>query len=206
MDAKTEQYLLYCGIKKKWHDMSIKNFHNDDDALEKVQSYLSKYKEALKDGVGLYLYGSNGTGKSLLMNTLYMDLLLNKDKTVCIVSIEELVDKTTESWYNKSSDNFTERLKRVDFLGIDEFGKNLDKDGNPVRLPDLVKRIVESVIRHRVQMKKPICFASNTDVKYVKDVFSEDIASLLNEAVIPIRVTGEDFRKKIQAKIKDKYL
>lgn len=85
-------------------------------------------------------------------------------------------------------------------------GKNVDKDGNPVYLPELVKRVMESVIRFRVQMNRPIWFASNTDPKFVKDVFSEDIASLLREAVVPLCVRGEDFRREIQRRNKRKFI
>jgi len=205
VDKKTEEYYLYCGIGKKWHNLKIGDFTNDEKALKKVENYLHKIKEAEKDGIGLYLYGSNGTGKSMLLNTLFMELIKRK-RTVFVLSIDELVSKVTSSWYSKEEEESLINFRKVDFFGIDEFGKNLDKDGNPRVIPDLVKRIVESTIRYRVQMNKPICISSNTDVAYVGKVFSEDIASLLNEAVLPIRVTGEDFRKKIQVKMKDKYL
>ena len=65
---------------------------------------------------------------------------------------------------------------------------------------------MESVIRFRVQMNKPIWFASNTDPKFVKDVFSEDVASLLREAVVPVCVRGEDFRRIIQKRNKQTLL
>ena len=91
-------------------------------------------------------------------------------------------------------------------MGIDEFGKNVGKDGEAIYLPDMVKRIMESVIRFRVQMKRPIWFSSNTDPKFVREVFSEDIASLLNEAVIDVCVRGEDYRKIVQRNNKKRFL
>ena len=146
------------------------------------------------------------THNSHLMNCTFKELIA-KGYKVRVYSMDEIVDKFTSSWYSdedrRELDNV---LRNIDFLGIDEFGKNVDKDGNPVYLPDLVKRVMESVIRFRVQMGKPIWFASNTDPKFVKDVFSEDIASLLREAVVPVCVRGEDFRKEIQREIKRKFL
>lgn len=206
MDAKTKEYYLYCGIKIGWHEKELSDFINDDDALERIKKYLRNSKEVAKEGLGLYLYGANGTGKSHLMNCSFKELVKLGHK-VRIYSMDEIVDKFTSSWYSdddkKELDNV---LRNIDFLGIDEFGKNVDKDGNPLYLPDLVKRVMESVIRFRVQMNKPIWFASNTDPKYVKTVFSEDIASLLREAVVPICVRGGDFREEIQRKNKRKYL
>ena len=106
------------------------------------------------------------------MNCSFKELIAKGNK-VRIYSMDEIVDKFTSSWYSdedkKELDNV---LRNIDFLGIDEFGKNVDKDGNPVYLPELVKRVMESVIRFRVQMNRPIWFASNTDPKFVKDVFS----------------------------------
>lgn len=204
MDTKTKEYYLYCGIKTGWHEKTLEDFENDPEALSMVKKYLKKSKTVAREGLGVYLYGANGTGKSHLMNCSFKQLI-EKGHKVRIYSMDEIVDKFTSSWYSdedkKDLDNV---LRNIDFLGIDEFGKNVDKDGNPVYLPELVKRVMESVVRFRVQMNKPIWFASNTDPKFVKDVFSEDIASLLNEAVVAICVRGGDFRKEIQLKNKRK--
>lgn len=206
MDAKTKDYYLYCGIKNGWHEKTLEDFTNDADALAAVEKYLSLSKDVSKKGIGLYLWGSNGTGKSHLMNCSFKELI-SRGYKVRVYSMDEIVDKFTSSWYSDDDkielDNV---LRNIDFLGIDEFGKNVDKDGNPVYLPDLVKRVMESVIRFRVQMCRPIWFASNTDPKYVKEVFSEDIASLLREAVVPLCVRGDDFRREIQRKNKCKFI
>ena len=204
--GKTEDYYLKCGIKSAWHSREFEDYENDPEAKEVVCKYLKKSKTAVNDGVGLYLWGANGTGKSYLLNSAFKELI-NKRYRVRIYSMDEIVDKFTSSWYSdedkKELDNV---LRTISFLGIDEFGKNVDKNGNPVYLPDLVKRVMESVIRFRVQMKKPIWFASNTDPQYVKTVFSEDIASLLREATIPVAVRGGDYRKKIQKEIKRRFI
>lgn len=206
MDRKLAEYYLYCGIKSGWHEKGLEDFTNDDDALDKVERYLSDARIMVKDGVGLYLWGSNGTGKSHLMNCAYK-ILIGKSYKVRLYSMDEIVDKFTSSWYSDDEKHeLNNILRNIDFLGIDEFGKNIDKDGKPVYLPDLVKRVMESVIRFRVQMHKPIWFASNTDPKFVKDVFSEDTASLLREAVVPICVRGSDFRKKIAEKNKRRFI
>lgn len=206
MDAKKKEYYLYCGIKAGWHSKSLEDFTNDDEALSKVKKYIKESADFYKDGIGLYLWGSNGTGKTTLMNCAFKEFI-SKGYKVRIYSMDEIVDKFTSSWYSEDEkQELNNVLRNIDFLGIDEMGKNVDKDGNPIYLPDLVKRVMESVIRFRVQMNKPIWFASNTDPIYVKDVFSEDVASLLREAVIPVCVRGEDFRKEIQRRNKRRLL
>ena len=206
VDTKTRDYYLLCGIKSGLHDKTLDDFTNDEDALEKVKKYIRKSRSMYRDGLGLYLWGSNGTGKTHLMSCSFMELI-SKGYKVRLFSMDEIVDKFTSSWYSdEDRHELNNILRNIDFLGIDEFGKNVDKDGNPVYLPDLVKRVMESVIRFRVQMNKPIWITSNTDPKYVNEVFSEDVASLLNEAVVPICVRGADFRKTILKRNKKKLL
>ena len=206
MEQKTKEYYIYCGIKTAWHEKKLSEFTNDAVTLKQVRTYIRKHKEMFSEGVGLYLWGSNGTGKTHIMNCAFKELI-GKGCKVRIYSMDEIVDKFTSSWYSDDDKRELDNvLRNVDFLGIDEFGKNIDENGEPVHLPDLVKRVMESVIRFRVQMRKPIWFASNTDPKYVKKVFSEDVASLLREAVIPVCVRGEDFRREIQNRNKRRLL
>lgn len=202
MERKQLDYFLYCGIKSAWHSKKLEDFTNDDSAKGIVIKYLDQRKEMLSDGIGLFLWGANGTGKTHLAMCA-AKMLINLGYRVRVFSIDEIVDKFTSSWYSDDEKKeLNDMLRNTDFLFIDEFGKNVDDEGKAKYLPDLVKRVMESVIRYRVQMHKPIWFTSNTDPAFVKDVFSEDIASLLNEAVVPVCVRGEDYRKVIQKRNK----
>lgn len=203
MDKK-RQYLLDCGIKCAWHNKTVDEFTNDADALDAVVRYNERADEMIRKGVGLYLWGANGTGKSHLMNTAFITFIERKYRCR-VFSMDDIVSHVTATWYSdEQRDAFQNMLCRVDFLGIDEFGKNVDADGNPLPLPDLVKRVIESVLRYRVQMNKPVWITSNTDPKNVRKVFSEDVGSLLNEAVISVLVRGNDYRKTvIQKRLKN---
>lgn len=196
--SKLLSYYEECGIRKKWFSKTVAEYDNDPDAKNMVVNYLKDVKSMYKDGVGLYLWGANGTGKSHLMHCSFK-ALVSARYTVRILTLDEIVDKFTSSWYDEDErTSFHRMLRTVDFLGIDEFGKNVDSSGSPAYLPDLVKRVVESVIRYRVQANKPIWITSNTEPKNVMEVFSEDIASLLREACVTVNVCGEDYRKTIQ--------
>jgi len=198
MEQKEIDYYLLCGIRKKWHNKEFSDFTNDEEALGVVKKYLKNTSEMLKMGSGLYLWGANGTGKTMLMNLAFKDFI-RKGYKVRILSMDEAVDQYTSGWYSESSRReFMDSMLKASFLGIDEFGKN------DVALPDLVKRVMESVLRYRVQSNLPIWIASNTEPQNVKNIFSEDIASLLNEAVLGVCVRGEDYRKNLQKQLKRK--
>ena len=203
MNKKTRDYYLYCGIKLSWHEKELSDFTNDEDALSKVKSYFSNLQEMKLRGLGMFLWGANGCGKTMLMNCAFKELIKQGQK-VHIFSLTEIVNKYTASWYSSEDRQELHRiLLKADFLGIDEFGKNVDADGEANYIPDIVKRVIDEVIRYRVQMNKPLWITSNTEPKYIKKVFTEDIASLLREAVIAVHVTGKDFRKVIQDRNKE---
>lgn len=194
MTTKQHKYYLDCGIKLSWHDKCLDDFKNDDESLARVKDYLVKAKEAKQRGLGLFLWGANGCGKSHLMNCAFKELIDQRYR-VHIFSLDEIVDKFTASWYSdEDKQDLNDILRKSDFLGIDEFGKNLDKNGEAKYIPDLVKRVMDSVIRYRVQMKRPVWFTSNTSPANVDKVFSEDVASLLKEATVPMQITGVDYR------------
>lgn len=159
------------------------------------------------DGDNLFLLEDfTVTHNSHLLNCAFKRFI-EKGYTVRLFSMDELVDKYTSSWYSdEQKQDLTKILRDVQFLGIDEFGKNVDSSGEPLPIPDFVKRVIESVVRYRVQMKRPLWITSNTEPKYVKKVFSEDVASLLSEAVVTVCVTGGDFRKTIASRNKRKLM
>lgn len=200
MLQKEIDYYLLCGIRKKWHQKTFNDFINDDKALSIVKTYMLNCKEMLSDGKGLYLWGANGTGKTMLMNIAFMEFIRRGYK-VRIFSMDEFVSQYTDGWYSETSrKEFMNLLCTVQFLGIDEFGKNVSG------IPDLVKRVMESVLQYRVQSNLPVWITANTEPKNVKTVFSEDVASLLNEAVLDVCVHGADYRKVLQEELKSKLL
>lgn len=203
---KDYEYFSLCGIKGKWQESSFKDFVNCEPAKDRVLHYLGKLKEAQEDGVGLYLWGANGTGKSMLMNLAFKEIIITHRKSVRIFSMDQLVSFFTDSWYSSEARHeLRDVLLKVDFLGIDEFGENLKKGGTDY-LPDVVKNALESILQVRIQSGKPTWIASNTEPKYVKDIFSEDVASLLKEACLPVQVTGTDYRGVKGEELRTKYL
>lgn len=112
---KVSDYYLMCGIKKGWHSKSLDDFTNDDEALAHVKNYLRKFAEAKESGVGLYLWGSNGTGKTHLMCCAFKELISRK-QTVRVFTIDEIVDQFTASWYSpEHKRELNHMLRTVDF-------------------------------------------------------------------------------------------
>lgn len=197
----TPDRLLSCGILQKWHAKSLEDFTNDPAAKKAVLKYLSQHRAVRKDGTGLYLHGANGVGKTLLMNASFK-WLMEQGYKVQIISLSSLITKFTAGWYDMEEKRALQQtLQRVDFLGIEEIGKEFKSQTS-----DLAVTVLDNIVRYRSQMLKPIWATSNLEAKKLSDTYSEDIASMLREACIPINVLGEDFRERIAKELKKKYL
>lgn len=199
-----KEYYQYCGIFSKWHNKKLEDFDNDPKAKKKVKKYVDKANLAIDRGVGIFLYGDNGTGKSHLLNTAFMELI-EKRFTVRILQLSELVSKYADAWYSdEASDDFALILK-TQFLGIEEIGKEFrakirDADS---KNQDLTITVLDSVIRYRLQNSLPTWFTSNLAPSAIKTKYSEDIFSMLKEHAIPLLVKGVDYRDLVKVDFLD---
>jgi DNA replication protein DnaC len=198
ISKELKHYFEQHGILSKWHEKTLDEYHNDEDAKDKILAYLKNHKQASKQGVGPYLHGANGVGKTHLMMTAFMQLFNEHRYKVQVVSLTTLVDIFTSSWYDEGKKALLDSMKNCHFLGIEEIGKQIDSEKSVA----IVTHILETVLRYRLQSNKPTWFTSNIDPSEIKNIYNEDIASMLRECSVDIAVVGNDKRKEIYTRNK----
>jgi DNA replication protein DnaC len=190
------QYLISVGILRKWHPLSFDDFKNDKDALDKSIDYVNRVNVFKAEGIGYFYWGANGTGKSLLLNSVFKRLVSKRYK-VRIITFYDLITLHIGSWNDDDKRLQLERIKNVDFLGIEEIGKELQ-----AKESDVAKTVLDNLVRYRVQMNKPTFITSNKRPSDIAKIYTEDINSMLKECCIAIQVTGDDYRETIKNKNK----
>lgn len=192
------EYYLQCGIYKKWHTVTLAKFTNDKKALRRVKNYLRRNQTMFKRGTGIYLYGSNGVGKSHLLNASFK-VLIEKEYSVKVIPLSDLISMFTSAWYSDDSKHQLSLLKEVQFLGIEEIGKEFRttfKDADS-KNEDLIVTVLDTILRYRLQNSLPTWFTSNLTPSALESSYSTDIFSMMKESAIPILVNGEDYRNLI---------
>lgn len=128
-------------------------------AVERCKKYCENWAEIEKRGLGIYLYGDIGTGKSLLTACIG-NYLLSKFTTVLFTNFFEIAKQIKKTFTDNSitESTFIERLTNVDLLIIDDLGTEIVvKNGEKTWIQDKIYDIINA----RYINQKSTIFSSN---------------------------------------------
>lgn len=188
-DILKSELLNMAGILPVWHDKTFDDFTNDEGAKSRVLKYLEQCEKSLANGYGIFLFGKNGVGKTHLMMCLLKSLLEERYK-VRSISLGTLIKLYTQEYWHNDDNYYSQVVKMPHFLEIEEIGKEYKSGEN-----DLGRLVLDSTVRFRLQLKKPILFTTNLIPSEIETMYTHDVASMLFECAVPIKVRGEDFRE-----------
>lgn len=196
-----ETLLAKVGILKKWASKDWHDFTVDDEAKHKAIKFCEKYNTANAKGVGLYIYGANGVGKTLLAMLILKELFLVKKQSVRAISLGTLINLQTLGWYDKEvRSEFLFAYQSADFLLIEGVGREHKSGQN-----DLGATTLDTVLSYRSQAQKATLITATHSPKEIRSVYNADIGSLLNEMCVPINIKGIDYRNKIHTEKINEY-
>lgn len=192
------RYFLHANIgiayqRLRWADAT----HVEPGALEKVEGYLNAAEAYIRAGMGLLLYGTNGTGKTLL-STLVLKELLGKGYDGYTTTFNEMLGSFSKGWKDVDDQRwFHKRVKNAQVLVIDDLGKEMKGR------QEMPMATFDEVLRHRVANAKPTIITTNLDVQKVTETYGISVLSLLREKSSTYRFTGDDFRDNARNRFED---
>jgi len=164
-------------------------------AKETAINYCKALGLCRQRGLGLYLFGDNGRGKTALVACMLREIA-SQGYSIYLTNLTEVTDKLFKNEIKLSF------LKKVDFLVIDDIGsERMFKIGND---ETFVADKANEIIASREKDLKPTLFTSNLSVSslfkagYTKKTV-ERIASLSTK-VLEIQ-TSESFRLRTQKEL-----
>lgn len=151
-------------LGKRYQNATFENLdmNRPDDfkrAVERCKKYCENWSEIKKHGLGIYLYGDVGTGKSLLTACIG-NYLLAKFTTVLFTNFFEIAKQIKKTFTDNSMTEsaFIERLTNVDLLIIDDLGTEIVmKNGEKTWIQDKIYDIINA----RYINQKSTIFSSN---------------------------------------------
>lgn len=186
----TKSLMLKSGILEEFWDLDIKQYRGKPEVVTVLKDYMEHLDSAKEKGISLFLYGSNGTGKTFLGVEILKEALRQKH-TVQFASLGGIIQAFTDGWYDeKKRLMYEKRIKEVDFLMIDDVGKEMRVSKN-----GLTEMVFDNLIRYRTFRNKPMIFTTNSDIDSIENAYGKSIVSLMYGKFIPVKVVGKDYRK-----------
>lgn len=173
-------------------DMQEWNFENDDLSNEKLtqamRNYADNFKEFLKSGKGLLLYGSVGTGKTYAACEV-ANALIDKGYPVLVTNFARLTN-TLQGMFDGKQE-YIDSLNKFALLVIDDLGAE--------RKSEYMQEMVYNIIDSRYRAGLPLIVTTNLAMQEIKepsDIGNARIYDRVLERCFPIEVSGASRRRK----------
>ena len=167
-------------------------FANDDGKNEKIsnamKNYVKNFPDFKKEGKGLLLYGTVGTGKTYYAACI-ANALLDEGYSVLMTNFARLTNSIQGTFDGKNE--FIDSLQRYTLLIIDDLGAE--------RKSEYMQETVFNIIDARYRSGLPFIITTNLtaeELRKPQEVGYARIYDRILERCFPIAVTGESRRNK----------
>ena len=127
--------------------------------VNRLKTYCEKF-ESNNNGIGVYLFGKSGSGKTVLTACM-LDNLINQYVDCLFVNMTKIKQQLLQVGF-QNQEKFLKKLYTVDVLFIDDFAtENVKKDNNDT----WIQEIIYDIVNTRYNNSKPIIFTSNYSLK-----------------------------------------
>lgn len=170
-----------------WQDLGV-----PADQLAPVHDYLAKLDEYVAAGMGLFLSGTVGSGKTTVLN-LVLKECVRRDYDCYSTTFVGAVDEFAATWRdNSEKQSFARRFEHSKVLGIDDVGKEYPNK--------VTAHTLDRILRTRDQEARPTLVTTNLTPDQVHQGYGGAVLSLLVGQSIEVPLRGEDFRIKARSR------
>ena len=172
-------------------NMANWTFENDDRQNAKIsdamKNYVNNFTEFKKDGKGLLLYGTVGTGKTYFAACI-ANGLIDKGYRVLMTNFARLTNQIQGKFDDKQE--YIDSLNRYTLLIIDDLGAE--------RKSEFMQEMVFNIIDSRYRSGLPFIITTNLtaeEIKKPQDVGHSRIYDRILERCHPVKVEGASRRR-----------
>lgn len=181
-----ERYRDNCFADKRLKEST---FETDDRAhpglSARAQDYAKRFNESARNGRGLLLYGTVGTGKTF-MAACIANAVIEQGFSCKMTTFSRISNELQATWEKQA---YINKLMRYDLLIIDDLAAERDTE--------YMREVVFTIIDERSRSGKPLIITSNLtgyELTHPGDTTKSRIYSRLFEMCDLFKVEGKDRR------------
>ena len=171
-------------------------YHVPDQIKEPMQRYFREYGSFRKDGVGLYIWGPTGCGKSSAAAALAQGVR-SLSRTVFFVSVADLRELVRNKIEFDNDQSAIDRCKEIEFLVLDNLRA---EDAKETYVGAFV---LEDILRHRAAEKRPTVVTSQMSLNALMKSFP-GFCEIAQASCVFLDAKGPDLRANTQEKLKER--
>jgi len=174
---KFEMYVQYYfrGIPPTYWDLTFDDWKKDGATMAMIVDYIAHLDNALGYGLSILFSGSNGVGKSMLMNIILKEAFA-KGYKIQYLDARRLIDKNID-------------FNTADFLALDNLG-----DEQEFFNKDVYTGKIKQLVWSRVSAMKPTLIATNLTVDKINELYGKTVHSYVVNTFKVITLAGQDYR------------
>lgn len=195
-----DRSLTLMGVPRRFCNNTLDDFDTFgksslSDVKDFIRDYINDIIPNIEDSKGVCFIGSNGVGKSFLSCLVLIEAYRHR-YSCRRVTFSSYIGAYTESWdaNNKGEKEVIEqtlydRYKGVEFLVLEEIGKEIDSK--------IAKPILEDLLRYREEHGLTTFICTNLTPKMLKEVYGASICSLINGNMTVVLIDSDDMRQEV---------
>jgi len=194
-EQEIERLKKSCFISVSQWAYTFDNYKGEKDKSYVIaKNYVKEYEQMKKENIGLLFCGIVGSGKTYLACCIANALIEEYMIRVKIRNFAQIINDLQKSGFDLDKNEYIESLTNVSVLILDDLG--IERDTS------YAKEQVYNIVNSRYLKQKPTIFTTNLPYEKIQNsddgVEYERIYSRIIEMCIPVKVMGEDFRKRLQ--------
>lgn len=177
---------LSSGIGKPYQCLSWDDVDSElDPQLQPIYKFLSDPERYLSRGIGVYLWGPPGTGKTMIATLILKDLI-RKGYTGFSATMAAMVEYFTAGWGGNTDEKewFTDKFLSSQILVLDE----LRRDNR------LAESTFDHILRTRVHEGRPTIITTNLTPGELENGYGSSVLSLIVQQSIEVNLNRQNYR------------
>lgn len=195
-------------IGERYKNVTFSNTNLEDNkdfnnAYARCKRYCEVSQQVYEEGMGIYLYGNSGTGKTHLTSCMANELM-EQGYQVLFTNFAEIskIIKTTFKRDSRETENdYINQLATIDFLFIDDLGTEIVQKNDE---DTWLQEKIYDVINKRYNANKPTIFTSNYSMKELvteRGLMKKTVDRIIEMSTAILKIEGKSYR--LQNRLKE---